>query len=90
MAQKINYIVVHIGITVVILSRSESGVETRSQTFRFLLDILSKKQVSTDILDLYTLQDVVEFVIQAFFLDIKVLMLPVVYEKYNFFFIYEF
>ena len=90
MAQKINYIVVHIGITVVILSRSESGVETRSQTFRFLLDILSKKQVSTDILDLYTLQDVVEFVIQAFFLDIKVLMLPVVYEKYNFFLIYEF
>jgi hypothetical protein len=71
-------------------SRSESGVETRSQTFRFLLDILSKKQVSTDILDLYTLQDVVEFVIQAFFLDIKVLMLPVVYEKYNFFLIYEF
>ena len=27
---------------------------------------------------------VVEFVIQAFFLDEKVLMLPVVYEKYNY------
>ena len=35
-------------------------------------------------LDLYTLQHVVEFVIHAFFLDEKVLMLPVVYEKYNY------
>ncbi|CAB5496448.1 hypothetical protein THERMOT_523 [Bathymodiolus thermophilus thioautotrophic gill symbiont] len=33
--------------------------------------------------DLYTLQHVVEFVIHAFFLDEKVLMLPVFYEKYN-------
>ena len=35
-------------------------------------------------LDLYTLQHVVEFVIHGFFLDEKVLMLPVVYEKYNY------
>jgi len=32
---------------------------------------------------LYTFQHVVEFVIQAFFLDEKVLLLHVVYEKYN-------
>ena len=32
---------------------------------------------------LYTLQHVVEFVIQAFFLDEKILLLHVVYEKYN-------
>ena len=54
-----------------ILSRSESGAETRSQSFQFLFDILNKnqlvEQVSTDILDLYTLQHVVEFVIHAFF-----------------------
>jgi hypothetical protein len=35
-------------------------------------------------LDLYTLQHVVEFVIHAFFLDEKVLMLPVVYKKYKY------
>jgi hypothetical protein len=42
----------------------------------------NQEQVSTDTLDLYTLQHVVEFVIQAF-LDEKVLLLPVVYEKYK-------
>ena len=51
-------------------SRSESGAETRSQTFQFLIDILNQnqvvEQVSTE-LNLYTLQHVVEFVIYAFY-----------------------
>jgi hypothetical protein len=52
---------------------------------QFLLDILKKnqEQVSTDTLDLYTLQHVVEFVIQAF-LDEKVLLLPVVNKSMSF------
>ena len=72
-------------------SRLESGDETKSQTSQFHLDILNQnqEQVSTDTLDLYRLQHVVEFVIQAgFFLDERVLLLPVVYEKYKSLFIY--
>ena len=70
-------------------SRSESGAETRPQTVQFLLDILNKNQVgvhvSTYILNLYALQHVVEFLIQAFFPpDEKVLLLPVVYEIYKY------
>jgi hypothetical protein len=53
----------------VLNSRSESGAETRSQTFQFLLDILNKNQVVEQVsrhLDLCTLQHVVEFVIPEF------------------------
>ena len=69
-------------------SKSESGAETRSQNFQFLIDILNQTEPScwTSFyrhLDLYTLQHVVEFVIQALFLEEKVLLLPVVYEKYK-------
>jgi hypothetical protein len=43
----------YVGVHIVIFSRSESGAETRSQTFQCLLDILNKtqvdEQVSTDI-----------------------------------------
>ena len=57
LAQKLNYIVVHTKMycynSCNTFSRSESGTETRSQTFQFLLDILNKNQVvehvSTDI-----------------------------------------
>ena len=52
LTQKKHYVGVHIVMTV-IFSRSESGAETRSQTFQCLLDILNKtqvdEQVSTDI-----------------------------------------
>jgi hypothetical protein len=46
-----------------------------------LFKIEVKKNISFDPM---TLQHVVEFVIHAFFLDEKVLLLPVVYEKSEF------
>ena len=50
---------------------SESGAETRSQTFQILLDILNQNQVVEQVsrhLELYSLQHVVEFIIHAFFI----------------------
>jgi hypothetical protein len=47
-------------MTLFTFSRSESGAETRSQTFQFLIDILNQNQD-------------VEFAIHAFFLDEKVM-----------------
>ena len=69
-------------------SRSESGVETRSQTFQFLIDILNQNQVVEQVsTDIYTCihSNMLLNLLFKLFLDEKVLMLPVVYEKYKFF-----
>jgi hypothetical protein len=65
------------------MSRSESGAETRSQTFQFLRYIEPEPSCWTSFyrhLDLYTLQHVVEFVIHAGF-DIN--YCPIARGKWN-------
>ena len=68
-------------------SRSESGAETTSQTFQFLIDILNQNQVVEQFLQtfrpVYT-PTCCWICYSCFFLNEKVLMLPVVYEKYNY------